>query len=73
MNNIKDTLTTIFGLIGAVSTALLAVPSIPEGIKVAAGIGAAVSVAVIGYFNGKTADGKTKSNTEVDQQKRLNA
>lgn len=61
MSNIKDKVTTIAGLTGALCTAVLAINGLPEVIHVTAAGLLAVSVALIGYFNGKNADGTTKN------------
>jgi hypothetical protein len=61
MINLKDRITTIAGIVGAICTGLLAVPGMPEVIQTVAGALLAISIAIIGYFNGKTADGKVKS------------
>lgn len=72
MNNLKDILTTIFGIAGAISVALIPISSLPEWLHVTAVTVAAASVGVIGYFNGKTATGKTKSDVDLMKQKELN-
>jgi len=72
MNNLKDILTTIFGVAGAISVALMSVPSLPEWLHITAISVAASSIGVVGYFNGKTATGKTKSDVDLMKQEELN-
>ena len=54
----KDTITNIFGVAGAVAGSILTAAAgdleIPASVKAVCGIVAAVSVGVIGYFTGKT-------------------
>jgi hypothetical protein len=73
MKNLKDTLTTICGLIAAVSTSLIAIPQVTGTVQTIAVIAGAVSIAIIGYFNGKTSTGKKKSVYGIEQQKKLNS
>jgi hypothetical protein len=71
MQNIKDTLTTIAGIIGAIGAAIVAVSSqitLPTWITSTGGISVAISVAVVGYLTGKNPNGTTKSDTQVTNQ-----
>lgn len=73
MNNIKDTFSTIAGVMGAIGAAIIALPTqgivVPTWLLALGGVFVAVSVVVIGYFNGKTAEGKTKSPELLIDQK----
>jgi len=77
MSNLKDTITTIAGLLGAVAVGLIALPAdvigqLPSGIYVAAAIVAALSTSIIGFFNGRNADGTKKSIDQILSQKHDN-
>ena len=67
-SNLKDTLTTISGLIVAVGGTLLTVKGLPETIQVILGIAIAISVGVIGFFTGKAPDGTAKTNSQLKDQ-----
>jgi drug/metabolite transporter (DMT)-like permease len=71
-SNIKDTLSTIFGILAAVSGAIIvAIQSgyqLPAWLNTAAGLTAAISVAVIGYLTGKTPAAESKSTSQVIDQ-----
>ena len=60
MKNLKDTVSTICGLLFAISTSLLVVPSLPGWVTTALGIIMAVSGAIIGVMTGKNPNGSTK-------------
>lgn len=65
-SNLKDKVTTICGLVFAVSTALLAI-DVPPVVKTVCGVLAAVSVALIGYFTGKAPSGAQKTEGQVTE------
>lgn len=57
----KDKITNIAGLVFGISTAIATAAvslKMPEWVAVASGMIAAISGAVIGYYTGKTPDGK---------------
>lgn len=68
MTNIKDTLTTIAGIVGGIGSILVGLSTelakvgipIPIWLQIAGGVCTAIAVVIIGYFNGKNADGSTK-------------
>ena len=75
MSNIKDTLTTIAGILAAVGTAVVtfvtALPqtvTVPDWVTVIAGILGAVGLAIIGFFNGRNPDGSAKTITQIKDQ-----
>jgi nitrate/nitrite transporter NarK len=76
MNNIKDTLTTIAGVIGAIGaiggTILVTLAQsgiqIPSYYTVIVGICVALSSGILGYFNGKNADGSSKTFDQLKDQ-----
>lgn len=61
MTNLKDTLSTICGIVFAVCVALLAVPGLPVIVTQIATGGVAVSGAIIGILTGKNPNGTTKT------------
>jgi hypothetical protein len=73
MTNIKDALTTIAGILGGVGAVLLTISQetiklgivLPDWLIVIAGICTAISVAVIGFFNGRNADGSAKTVNQI--------
>lgn len=68
-SNLKDTLTTIFGILGAISGSILAAASggleIPPAVKAICGGVAAISVGVIGWLTGKAPNATTKTDSQV--------
>jgi len=66
MSRIKDTLTTIAGIIGGISAAVFALTTqgitVPSIVLTVAGVLGAISIGIIGFYNGKNADGSKKSN-----------
>jgi len=73
MKNLKDTLTTIAGILIAASGTVMTVNQtapgvIPESITTAATIAGVVALSVLGYLTGKNPDGSTKSANQVDTQ-----
>jgi len=58
--NLKDTISTICGVIFAICVALMAVPGLPVIVTQIAAGGMAVSGAVIGIMTGKNPNGSTK-------------
>jgi len=71
MKNLKSTVSTIFGIIGVLSGAVLSLTQygvvIPVTITAIAGTLAAISVGVIGYLTGKNPDGTPKTSDQVAQ------
>jgi hypothetical protein len=76
MKNLKDTLSTICGVISATCITILALPSqgveIPATLKTASTIGLAVSALIIGLLQGKNPDGSTKVIDPTTGQQDLN-
>jgi len=68
-SNIKDTLTTIFGVAAAVSGSILTAASsglhIPASVQAICGVLAAVSVGVIGYLTGKAPNATKKTDSQA--------
>lgn len=58
--NLKDTLSTICGIVFAICVALVAVPGLPVIVTQIAAGGMAVSGAIIGIMTGKNPNGSTK-------------
>jgi hypothetical protein len=59
--NIKDTISTICGVVFAICVALMAVPNLPVIVTQIAAGGMAVSGAIIGILTGKNPNGTTKT------------
>lgn len=72
-SNLKDTVTTISGLVGTVAGAVLAsgLPLSPT-VKSILGLIVAISVGLIGYFTGKTPSGANKTNNQLGEQNKSN-
>ena len=74
MDDLKSKATTIAGLIFAVCSAIVAASTsgfivLPVAVVTIAGLLAAISGAVIGFFTGKNADGSAKSASQIQDQK----
>ena len=68
-SNIKDKLSTICGLIGAITGALLiSGVDLPAWLKTVCGATSAVCLAIIGYLTGKTPAAKPKTEEQVIDQ-----
>ena len=63
--NLKDTLSTICGIIIAICTALLTLTTIPGWLQTACGIAIALAGAIIGWITGKNPNLSTKTDTQV--------
>ena len=78
-SNIKDVLSTIAGVLGAIAfvggTIIASLVQsgvvIPVFLTIIVGAAGAVSVALIGLLNGKNPDGTTKTSTQVVQANKL--
>jgi ABC-type transport system involved in multi-copper enzyme maturation permease subunit len=78
-SNIKDLLSTIAGVAGAVAfvggTIVASLTQsgivVPIFITIIVGVCGAISVALIGLLNGKNPDGKTKTLTQVTESNKL--
>ena len=68
VSNLKDTLTTICGLIFTIGSVLLTVNGVPENSKVIVGIAVAVSGGIIGWLTGKAPDGAAKTDNRLKDQ-----
>jgi hypothetical protein len=64
-SNLKDTLTTIFAIVGVLGGVALTIPILPSWIG---GALVAASVGVIGVLSGKTPNGSTKTPLQVAAQ-----
>lgn len=68
--NLKDKLTNFASLIGVIAGVILAAPtagvSVSLSILAAAKLGMAGSIALIGWFTGKTSDGSIKTDNQID-------
>lgn len=64
MNNLKDTLTTIIGLIGMICGVIVSLPGDPKiitpTVKAIAGTILGLTVGILGYLSGKNPNGTTK-------------
>ncbi len=77
-NNIKDIFTTIAGILGAISAAIVGVYGVltqyaitmPVWIIVVGACCGVVSIVVIGYFNGRNADGSAKTVNQAEWQQK---
>lgn len=73
MEDLKNKLTNIAGILGLVSGAILAVQTqgivLPTWLLTVAGVCGALSVAILGYFTGKNADGSKKTPDQIVGQK----
>lgn len=68
-SNIKDKLSTICGLLGAISGAiLLSGVELPAWLKTVCGATSAICLAVIGYLTGKTPAARPKTEDQVIDQ-----
>lgn len=73
MKNIKDTLTTICGILIAASGAVMTINQtspgfLPEKIVTIATVAGVAALSVLGYLTGKNPDGSTKSAEQVAKQ-----
>lgn len=68
-SNLKDTLSTIAGLVFAVASAILAATAsglvLPAWLTTACGVAVAISGALIGFLTGKAPSGKAKTEEQV--------
>ncbi len=72
-SNIKDKLSTICGLLGAISGAiLLSGVELPAWLKTVCGVTSGVCLAIIGYLTGKTPAAKAKTSDQVVNQNEPN-
>lgn len=75
-SNIKDKLSTFFGLLAFIAGTIITVGQsgvvIPAWLSTAANITATVSVLVIGYLTGKTPGANAKTTDQVVEQNKPN-
>jgi len=75
MKNLKDLLTTVFGILGTLSGIVLSLPTdgkiITPDLKIIAGVVASFSVGIIGFMTGKNPDGSTKVINPVTGQQNV--
>ena len=68
-SNIKNTLTNIAGILGAISGVIIAMSTqgvpLPAWLLTAGGVCAALSIGILGYFSRKNPDGSVKTQTHV--------
>ena len=71
MANFKDTVSTICGLIVAVGTAVFAAGiEMPTWLKTTIGLLMAVSVGILGFLQGRNADGSKKTVNQSEWQQK---
>lgn len=72
MKNIKDTITTICGIVIAASGSVMALTQggivLPTSVTTTATALGIIALSVLGYFTGKNPDGSTKSAEQVEKQ-----
>lgn len=72
MKNLKDTLTTIAGVMIAIAGVILALSTngiiLPTWVTTGGVVLATVGAAIIAYLGGKNPDGSTKSKLQVENQ-----
>lgn len=76
LSNIKDTLTTIAGILGALAvagTGLLVTLAqynipVPNIYIILISVVGVLSTAILGYFNGKNPDGSSKTPDQISKQ-----
>jgi hypothetical protein len=72
MSNLKDTLSTIAGIMLAIGGVILALPSqgvvLPEWATIAGTVLLALGGAVMGILQGKNADGSMKTAAQIEKQ-----
>lgn len=71
MKDLKNTLTTVFGLLIAICTALLGITGqvmLPKWLNVVCIVVIAVGTAFIGWATGRNADLTKKSSKQIDRQ-----
>lgn len=70
-SNLKDKITNICGIVFAICTFLVSSTlgglTLPTWVTTAAGLLAAISGGIIGYFTGKKPDGSVKSDSQVTE------
>ena len=71
LSNIKDTLTTIAGILGVIAATIVGVQSqgiaVPPIILAIGGVCGALSLGILGYFNGKNPNGTVKSQAQISE------
>lgn len=72
MTNLKDKVSTICGIIIALSGSVLTLEkagiALPAAVTTGSAIAGAVALAILGYLTGKNPDGSAKSPEQVAQQ-----
>jgi uncharacterized membrane protein HdeD (DUF308 family) len=72
VTNIKDTLSTICGVLLAIAGAILSLQTtgiiLPAWVNTTTMIVAAIASAIIAYLTGKNPNGKAKSNNQISTQ-----
>lgn len=68
-SNLKDTLSTVFGLLAVVCGAIVSVATagvaLPAVVVTIATVGGAISVGIIGWLTGKTPSGDKKTPEQI--------
>ena len=68
-SNLKDTVTTIAGIVATIGGSILAAGvELSPTVKSVLGVAVAVSLGLIGYFTGKAPSGTVKSDNAVGEQ-----
>jgi hypothetical protein len=72
LSNIKNTLTTIAGILGTISGVIITCQTqgvaLPPWLTTVAAVCGAISIGIIGYFSGKNPDGSSKTQNQIDDQ-----
>ena len=72
MADLKNTATTIAGILGAIGIAIGSIATqgiaLPEWLLLVAGVCTALSVAILGIFSGRNADGSVKTDKQLVKQ-----
>ena len=72
-SNLKDTVTTICGIIVAIGGSLLGAGiELPVQVKSVLGVLMAISLGLIGWFTGKSPSGADKTDKQIVEQNKLN-
>jgi len=71
MANFKDTVSSICGLIVAIGTAVFAAGiTMPVWLQTGLGLLMAISVGVLGFLQGRNADGSSKTKNQAEWQEK---
>ena len=72
-SNLKDTVTTIAGILASVGGTILAADvALSPAVKTILGVAVAVSLGLIGWFTGKAPSGASKTDNQLGDQNKTN-